>query len=762
MASRYNPGSVLLALACLCVGPASALAQSTLTGVVKDTSGAVLPGVTVEAASPVLIEKIRTVATDENGGYRLVDLRPGVYTLTFTLGGFSTVKREGLELPSDFTMTVNTEMKVGALEETLTVTGASPVVDVQSTTKSQVLSRETLDAIPTGRTIQGMGQLITGVSLNIPDVGGSRAMQQTYMSAHGMSASQTTVQVDGLMVNGLDGDGAVQNYFNSSMSQEMVYTTSGAAADVSGGGVRLNMIPKDGGNRFNGSVFAGYQNKSFQTDNLTDELKARGLKSADGIDKLSNVEGVARRADQEGPGLVLPVGAHVPPRYAAGRRLQRRRLARRRSAEHQQRAGADHLADQPEDQALGLQRPPRQEPRRRDDGGLRSGDRLASSGTRRSTRPGREADVDGDQPDPGRRPAFSTNYERYNIIYQPGIYEAARHAGVVHAPSTSRTWRSAPSRTRRSTSWGSIPIAMRSGRGGVLRVRRTQHEGRHPGHLGPVPPHARGQRRSPRVLPERRALPGRDPEHAARPDATSCTPTSESTRRMRGRCNRLTLNYGARWEYFSHGIPVETSPAGRFTAARTFGPIEMPTWKSISPRFGAVYDLFGNQKTALKFSLGKYMQAGSTGFSETYNPLALTSASVTWTDLNGDMVPQGELGCTYLSAGCEINLAQLPAGFGVASIANFDPDIKRMYNIETSVSVQHELLPRVSVSGGWFHRDYKNLRRRDNVLQSFADYTPFTLFSPIDGSPITYYNVSVAARQRREHGRPERRPAIAR
>ncbi len=118
------------------------------------------------------------------------------------------------------------------------------MVDVQSTTKSQVLSREVLDAVPTGRTIQGMGQLITGVSLNIPDVGGSRAMQQTYMSAHGLGASQTTVLVDGLMVNGLDGDGAVQNYFNSSMSQEMVYTTSGASADVSGGGVRLNMIPE--------------------------------------------------------------------------------------------------------------------------------------------------------------------------------------------------------------------------------------------------------------------------------------------------------------------------------------------------------------------------------------------------------------------------------------------------------------------------------------------------------------------------------------
>src|SRR4051812_30120930 len=252
--------------------PAAAHAQSTLTGIVKDATGAVLPGVTVEAASPVLIEKSRSVVTDASGGYRIVDLRPGVYTLTFALAGFSIVKRENIELPANFTMTINGEMKVGALEETLTVTGAAPTVDVQSTTKSQVLNRETLDAIPTGRTIQGMGQLITGVSLNQPDIGGSKAMQQTYMSAHGAGSSQTTVQVDGLMVNGIDVDGAVQSYFNSSISQEMVYTTSGASADVSGGGVRLNMIPRDGGNVLSGSAFYGYQNESFQSDNITQDL----------------------------------------------------------------------------------------------------------------------------------------------------------------------------------------------------------------------------------------------------------------------------------------------------------------------------------------------------------------------------------------------------------------------------------------------------------------------------------------------------------
>ena len=171
----------------------------------------------------------------------------------------------------------------------------------------------------------------------------------------------------------------------------------------------------------------------------------------------------------------------------------------------------------------------------------------------------------------------------------------------------------------------------------------------------------------------------------------------------------------------------------------------MPTWNSFSPRAGLVYDVFGNQKTAAKFSIGRYEQAGTTGFSESYNPLQLTTASVSWTDLNGDGVPQGELGCRYQTPGCEINLAQLPTGFGVASLANFDPNIQRMYNVETSISLQQELRPGVSVQGGWYHRDFHNLRRRDNTLRTFADYTPFTLYSPIDGAPITYYNVSAAA-----------------
>jgi hypothetical protein len=169
----------------------------------------------------------------------------------------------------------------------------------------------------------------------------------------------------------------------------------------------------------------------------------------------------------------------------------------------------------------------------------------------------------------------------------------------------------------------------------------------------------------------------------------------------------------------------------------------MPTWKSIAPRGGIVYDLFGNQKTAIKASFGKYMQAGTTGFSNSQNPLNLiTSQTVAWNDLNGDGVPQGELGCVFLQPGCELNLAgQLPANYGSSSTNSYAPDIKRMYNVEETVSVQHELLRGTSVSAGWYHREYFNLRRRFNTGVTLNDWTPFTVYSPIDGTPITYYNV---------------------
>src|SRR5438067_13074496 len=240
------------ALAILLALPTAARAQSAFTGVVKDATGAVLPGVTVEASSPVLIEQVRTATTDANGAYRIENLRPGSYTLTFTLPGFASTKREGVELPANFTSTINADLKVGAVEETVTVSGASPIVDTQTNTKAQAMPRDVLDAVPSAHTIQSLGQLVTGVTLTAPDVGGSQAMQQTYFTVHGLGAAQTSLMMDGMSINGLQGGGAIQTYTNDADKLEMVYQTGGGTDDSPTGGVKNNMIRTEGGNRFSG------------------------------------------------------------------------------------------------------------------------------------------------------------------------------------------------------------------------------------------------------------------------------------------------------------------------------------------------------------------------------------------------------------------------------------------------------------------------------------------------------------------------------
>ena len=245
MSHSKSVGRCLLVVLLIAAAPSRSEAQSAVSGVVTDASGAVLPGVTVEAASPVLIEKIRTTVTDTQGLYSLVDLRPGVYSLSFTLTGFTPLRREGLVVSSNVNLPVNVELKVGGLEETLTVSGQAAVVDVRNSARTAVLPRDILDALPTSRTYTTAGAIIPGIKLTKPDIGGTQAVQQAYPVSHGMvNHGDNIMLVDGMPVK-LNGTTS-QAYTNFSMVEEVTYQTTGIAADTSGGGVRVNMIPKDG------------------------------------------------------------------------------------------------------------------------------------------------------------------------------------------------------------------------------------------------------------------------------------------------------------------------------------------------------------------------------------------------------------------------------------------------------------------------------------------------------------------------------------
>jgi hypothetical protein len=269
--------------------PAPGSAQSglsgTIAGVVKDTTGAVLPGVTVEAASPALIEKARSVTTDADGQYKSVELRPGTYMVTFTLAGFRAIRREGIELTTGFTANVNADLQVGAVEETITVSGASPIVDTQNVRSQNVFSRELLDELPTGKAVAALGALTLGTtpthSANLSgyDVGGNKGENTKALVIHGLSINNSRMRFDGSPVNNLIGAGGGNTHYfiNTAYVQETVLDTGGISAESESGGANLNIVPKDGGNRVSVYFLGNYTGEKLQGDNFSDALRARGV-----------------------------------------------------------------------------------------------------------------------------------------------------------------------------------------------------------------------------------------------------------------------------------------------------------------------------------------------------------------------------------------------------------------------------------------------------------------------------------------------------
>jgi hypothetical protein len=760
---RRIPPLLLLILSLLVLLPTAASAQSAFSGVVRDTSGAVLPGVGVEAASPVLIEKTRTVVTDEQGRYTITDLRPGTYKLTFTLTGFATFVRDGVELAGNTTAPINAEMKVGALEESVTVSGQSPLVDVQNAQRTQVVERDVIDALPTTRNMQSVGAIIPGVKISRPDVGGSQGMEQTYMRTHGADDRHTNIQVDGMTVNSSMGDGNIQAYNDDALAQQVVFQTSALPAEVAAGGVRVNMIPKDGGNTVKGGGFFGGTASGWQANNLTDDLRNRGFKFRNFVDHVQdfnfNMGGPIKRdklwffstvrhvSVDEGVG-----NSFYPSSYLDSQGIQHN--AGDPSIQHQYVRDAlvrlTYQANSKTKISSYLERIWKHK-----DPELLSGyNPITASDIRdphhalyyvgqvkiASTLTNRLLLEFG----------YSTNLERLSQRYQPAIESIANQPftpawfqNVTHSASNGNIWGAAP-----GGSTGTYPDRK------VFSEALSYVTGSHSLKVGSqwsFGVDGNSQIRTGDIVQNYvDAGAGRS---CAEDTPSNCvpntvtvynTPTSyfeyvnydlgiyaQDTWTM----NRLTVSPGVRFDKFNAESKAGCRQAGRFAPAACRDTVpDQPNWSNVSPRMSAVYDLFGNARTAIKGSVSKYMLPWAGGWAKRYDPFTTVTDVRNWTDRNGDDIAEdNEIG------------ASGNTNFGVSTGRTPDPNLKREYNVETAFGVQHQLLPNLSIFGGYYHRHFYNQEAQRNPLLSAADYTPFQVANPIgNGEMITLFNLNPA------------------
>src|SRR5436190_19743201 len=282
---------VLLMLGVATTGYAQTL--GTISGTAKDATGAVLPGVTVEVASPALIEKVRTATTDGSGAYAVISLPVGTYSVTFTLPGFSTVKRDGVDVVANFTAQVNGELKVGAVAETVTVTGESPLIDVQGAITTRSVTPELIKSIPNGGTMYQLAAMMPGVYISGgQDVGGSSGSPVgAQLSTHGGTGNDEVQMLDGVRVGNMMGGSRTQQTLSPLLYDEVDVQLSGQAGDAVSLGVTSNSIPRSGGNTFAGTILTNGSGPKLQTSNLTSRLQGLGLTATSGLRALFDLSG---------------------------------------------------------------------------------------------------------------------------------------------------------------------------------------------------------------------------------------------------------------------------------------------------------------------------------------------------------------------------------------------------------------------------------------------------------------------------------------
>ena len=787
---------IVFVLSWLLILPASVNAQqSTLSGVVKDSSSAVLPGVTIEASSPVLIEKTRTAVTDGTGQYRLPELPPGTYTVTFTLPGFSTVKREGVEVTGGGVTSINADMKVGAVAETITVTGETPVVDIQTSTKKQVvLSGGVVESLPASRGYGNLLATVPGIQATGLDV--SSGVSTNFFTARGGRGNEGTIQIDGMNVGSAFNGGGVAGFgYPIGESSEVQVTIAGGLGETDRGGPAFNLVPKTGGNKFSGTGFLSTAGKWSQGNNLNDTLRSYGLTDVPALIKnwdtnlalggpivkdrlwfFNNIRSYGNHQDI--PGLFGNKNAGDPTKWtylrddslkarsAAAKMIEAIRLTGQATARNKvgfyldyQRVcngsayekGAEQCRDRGDDWvALGSV------------GAGFFGALAPESG---NVWDNREKITQFTWSSPATsRLLFEAGFSQFASRFGgqiPGgaltnfipVQEQSVLGGVPIGNFTYRGWASAGSNEQFHNVWrasGTYVTGAHSLKVGYQAAFQIQKNFQNAGSQlryifnTNVP-----------VQVELRDAPFWQ-SNRTRFDAVYAQ--DQWTR------GRLTLQGGVRyehaWSWFpegENGIVLDNQFGSTYLFPRTDG---VTGYHDVTPRMGAAMDVFGNGRTSLKVNISKYLQAANNDAQYTISNPAVTFQTTTnraWTDINRDFVVNCDLknpAAQSPSTTGSIDTCGpwLNSNFGNPfSTTTVNPDVLhgwgiRPYDWQFGVAIQQEIVPRVSVDVSYNRRWWGNFFFTDNRAIGPEDFDIATMIAPANpnlpnggGYPVSFY-----------------------
>jgi hypothetical protein len=761
--------------------PSAAYAQAAITGVVRDASGGVLPGATVEAASPVLIEKVRSVVTDANGQYRIVDLRPGTYSVTATLQGFTSLKREGIELSGNFVATVNLDLKVGSLEETITVTGESPIVDVQSARTQRVIDREDLAAIPSSRNVGGIQAMIPGMTAQGDSGGITGSMQGGAAAIHGGRANDSRIYADGINMGWAGSSGGGGQMPQVAASQEVVMTISGGLGEAETSGVIFNAVPREGSNVFTGQFNYSGSNGALQGSNYTQALRDAGLRAPFELIKVYDVSGmyggrikqdklwfyaVYRQVGGERtvPGMFYNRNAGNPnswvvdfdrSKQAFNNNLERMATLRLTWQATPRNKFNFHWSEQYNDANYG------------------PGGGTATTTPEASSRvlyiPSRQPHATWQSPITGRLLA-EAGWGMYQARYRFGIRNDGSHnPAMIQRLEQGAAETGIPnliSRMPRAPGQGGFTHSL-IGNLASLRASLTYVTGSHNmkfGYQGGFGNPSQTYQSFTQVVQVRTlngapnqltqtVMGGPDTKYVRNLIPTNFYAQDQWT------TGRLTLQGGVRYDSLISNYPDQRigGPGWPYAPVEIFFPSRSTPgyeWKDLTPRLGIAYDLFGTGKTALRFNIGKYLEAITASNNDLdMNPITRMVVNSTrgWADglpntLGLPVLPVGDPRRGNFIADCDLNS---PVANGECAALdnqnlgrpvftrNFDPDFvtgwgTRPYNWSMGVGVQHEILPRVSATVTYNRNWWGNWYVVDNLATAATDYTPYSITAPSD------------------------------